>query len=81
MDRGGTSSLDEPLALRPTSETAMYAMFALWVQSFRDLPLKLHQTVSIFRFETKNTRPLIRQREIPWNEAHTIHKTEKDALE
>ena len=42
VDRGGNTKLDEPLALRPTSETAMYAMFALWVRSFRDLPLKLH---------------------------------------
>ncbi|KAH0576048.1 Prolyl-tRNA synthetase [Spironucleus salmonicida] len=79
-DRGGLDALEEPLALRPTSETAIYSMFALWTRSFRDLPLKIHQTCSVFRFETKNTRPLIRVREIPWNEAHTAHATREEAL-
>ncbi|GKT37367.1 Prolyl-tRNA synthetase, partial [Aduncisulcus paluster] len=79
--KGGDKDLDVPLALRPTSETAMYNMFSLWVRSFRDLPLKVHQTCSVYRHETKNTRPLIRVREIPWNEAHTCHATKEDALE
>lgn len=79
VERAGEDRLEERLALRPTSETAIYYMFARWVQSFRDLPLKVHQTVSVFRYETKNTRPLIRVREIPWNEAHTCHATREEA--
>ena len=55
-------------------------MFNKWIQSFRDLPLKIHQTVTVFRYETKNTKPLIRVREIPWNEAHTCHSTKDEAL-
>lgn len=81
VDGAGQSNVEEPMALRPTSETAMYSMFSLWVRSFRDLPLKLHQTCTIFRYETKNTKPLIRIREIPWNEAHTAHATKEEALQ
>lgn len=80
VERAGDDKLEEPLALRPTSETAIYYMFNKWVRSFRDLPLKVHQTVSVFRYETKNTKPLIRVREIPWNEAHTCHATRDEAL-
>lgn len=81
IDRAGKDKLDEPMALRPTSETVIYYMFNLWVRSFRDLPLKVHQTVTVFRYETKNTKPLIRVREIPWNEAHTCHATKEEALQ
>eukprot|EP01104_Vermistella_antarctica_P006213 TRINITY_DN16936_c0_g1_i1.p1 TRINITY_DN16936_c0_g1~~TRINITY_DN16936_c0_g1_i1.p1 ORF type:complete len:571 (-),score=167.98 TRINITY_DN16936_c0_g1_i1:144-1802(-) len=79
ITRGGKSPLDVELALRPTSETAMYYMFAMWARSFRDLPLKVHQTCNVFRYETKQTRPLIRAREIHWNEAHTCHATAAEA--
>ncbi|PIU81176.1 proline--tRNA ligase, partial [Candidatus Micrarchaeota archaeon CG06_land_8_20_14_3_00_50_6] len=48
------------LAIRPTSETIMYTMYSLWVQSYKDLPLRIHQTVTCYRQETKATRPLIR---------------------
>lgn len=81
VEKAGDQKLDERLALRPTSETAMYYMFNKWIRSFRDLPLKVHQTVSVFRYETKNTKPLIRVREIPWNEAHTAHATKEEALD
>ncbi|CAL6037328.1 Prolyl-tRNA_synthetase [Hexamita inflata] len=81
IDRAGNDKLEEPLALRPTSETAIYYMFNKWVRSFRDLPLKVHQTCTVFRYETKNTKPLIRVREIPWNEAHTCHATKVEALD
>eukprot|EP00003_Mantamonas_plastica_P014749 TRINITY_DN2543_c0_g1_i1.p1 TRINITY_DN2543_c0_g1~~TRINITY_DN2543_c0_g1_i1.p1 ORF type:complete len:408 (-),score=147.66 TRINITY_DN2543_c0_g1_i1:53-1276(-) len=81
VTKGGLNELDVKLALRPTSETAMYSMFSLWVQTYRDLPMKMHQTCNIFRYETKDTRPLIRVREIYWNEAHTCHSTEEEALE
>ena len=81
VDRGGFEKLDEPLALRPTSETPMYYMFALWIRSKSDLPLKTYQTNQVYRYETKQTKPLIRGREIYWNEAHTAHATKEDALE
>ncbi len=50
--------------LRPTSETAMYTMFPLWIRSHKDLPLKIYQMVNTFRYETKQTRSFIRVREI-----------------
>lgn len=78
---GGSKPLDMKYALRPTSETAMYSMFSLWVRSFRDLPLKIHQTCCVYRYETKDTMPLVRAREIHWNEAHTCHSSKEDALE
>jgi prolyl-tRNA synthetase len=80
VTHGGTSELDVPLALRPTSETAIYPMYSLWIRSHADLPLKLYQVVNTFRYETKHTRPLIRLREITsFKEAHTVHATWEDA--
>ncbi|MDY6965037.1 MAG: proline--tRNA ligase [Halobacteriota archaeon] len=80
VDRGGLNKLDVPLALRPTSETAMYPIFKLWVRSHADLPLRIYQIVNTFRHETKHTRPLIRLREITsFKEAHTVHTTWEDA--
>ncbi len=80
VTHGGLSKLDVPLALRPTSETAIYPMYALWVRSHADLPLKYYQIVNTFRYETKHTRPLIRLREITsFKEAHTVHATWEDA--
>ena len=76
------NELNEKLALRPTSETSIYPMFALWVRSHMDLPIKVYQTVSTFRYETKHTRPLIRVREITtFNETHTVHATAEEAEE
>jgi len=65
--------------LRPTSETEMYYMYPLWIQSHSDLPIKLYMTNTVYRYETKATKPLIRGREILWNEAHTGHATKEDA--
>jgi len=65
--------------LRPTSETEMYYMYSLWIQSYSDLPIKLYMTNTVYRYETKATKPLIRGREILWNEAHTGHSTKEDA--
>lgn len=80
VTHGGTSPLDVKLALRPTSETAIYPMYALWVRSHADLPIKVYQIVNTFRYETKHTRPLIRLREITsFKEAHTVHATWEDA--
>ncbi len=69
----------EKLALRPTSETLYTPMFKLWVRSHRDLPMKLYQRGSVFRFDTKATRPLIRTREIIWIEGHDAFATKKEA--
>ncbi len=79
ITKGGKSELDEKLIMRPTSETAMYPMFALWIRTHADFPLRIHQTTTIYRHETKATRPLLRGREIFWNEAHTAHATFEDA--
>ncbi len=80
VTHGGHDRLDIRLALRPTSETAMYPMFSLWIQSHADLPLKIYQVVNVFRYETKMTKPLIRLREVTtFKEAHTAHATAEDA--
>lgn len=80
VTHGGTTPLDVKLALRPTSETAIYPMYSLWVRSHADLPIKLYQIVNSFRYETKHTRPLIRLREITsFKEAHTVHATWDEA--
>jgi len=79
VTRGGFNELDVKLVLRPTSETAMYPMFKLWIRSHADLPLKVYQIVPVFRYETKITRTFMRVREIHFFEAHTAHATFEDA--
>lgn len=80
INHGGLTELNKKMALRPTSETAMYPMFSLWVRSHTDLPMKFYQVVNTFRYETKHTRPLIRVREITtFKEAHTVHSSKEDA--
>ena len=80
VTRGGEEELDVKLALRPTSETSITYMETLWIQSYRQLPKKYYQIVSIFRYETKATRPMIRLREVTtFKEAHTVHDTFEDA--
>lgn len=79
ITHGGLTELNKKLALRPTSETAMYPMFSLWVRNHADLPMKYYQVVNTFRYETKHTRPLIRVREITtFKEAHTVHATAEE---
>lgn len=81
VTHGGTTPLDVKLALRPTSETVITPMIKLWVRSHADLPKRLYQISSIFRYETKATRPLIRLREVStFKEAHSFHATHEDAL-
>jgi prolyl-tRNA synthetase len=70
---------NKELALRPTSETLYTPMFKLWVRSYRDLPLKLYQRGSVFRMDTKATRPLIRGREFIWIECHDAFSTKEEA--
>ena len=79
VTHAGLNELDVRLVLRPTSETAMYPMFALWVRSHQDLPLKVYQIVNTFRYETKQTRAFMRVREIHFFESHTCHVSEEDA--
>jgi len=79
ITEGGQRSTERKLIIRPTSETIIYPMFKLWIRSHADLPLKIHQSVNVYRYETKATRALYRIREIPWNEAHTAHETLREA--
>ncbi|MGQ9718629.1 MAG: proline--tRNA ligase [Nitrososphaerales archaeon] len=79
IDEAGGERLEEELILRPTSETAIYPTFALWVRSYKDLPMKIFQSVSVYRHETKATRPLLRGREFLWIEAHCVFADEQGA--
>src|SRR2546430_14366470 len=79
VTRGGLNELDVRLVLRPTSETAMYPMFKLWIRSHADLPLKVYQIVPVFRYEPKMTRTFMRVREIHFFEGHTAHASFEDA--
>jgi prolyl-tRNA synthetase len=79
VTHAGLNELDVRLVVRPTSETAMYPMFALWIRSHQDLPLKVYQIVNTFRYETKQTRAFMRVREIHFFESHTCHESEEDA--
>ena len=81
VTEAGDKKLERRLALRPTSETAFYSLFPFWIRSYKDLPLKLFQSCSVFRFETKATKPLIRLREFLWIEAHDAFASEEEALQ
>ena len=81
ITHAGDRKLKKRMLLRPTSETAMYPMFAQWIRSHADLPLKVFQSVCVYRYETKATRPLFRMREFLWNEAHTAHRDWEEAEE
>jgi prolyl-tRNA synthetase len=74
------AKLDEPLVVRPTSETIIYAMFAKWVQSYRDLPLLINQWANVVRWEMR-TRLFLRTTEFLWQEGHTAHISEEEAEE
>jgi len=80
ITQAGKAKLTERLALRPTSETAFYQMFELWIRSYKDLPFKTYQRAQVFRYETKATRPFLRSREFHWIETHCVHATEEDAF-
>jgi prolyl-tRNA synthetase len=72
--------LEEPLIVRPTSETIIGAMYAKWVQSYRDLPIKINQWCNVVRWELR-TRLFLRTAEFLWQEGHTAHATEEEAWE
>src|SRR5207302_880725 len=73
-----SSALEEPLVVRPTSETIIYAMFAKWIHSWRDLPLLLNQWCNVVRWELR-PRLFLRTTEFLWQEGHTAHETEAEA--
>jgi prolyl-tRNA synthetase len=80
VTHAGGKELDEPLVVRPTSETIIYSMFAKWVQSYRDLPLLINQWANVVRWEMR-TRLFLRTSEFLWQEGHTAHATEAEAEE
>jgi len=80
VTHGGGKELEEPLVVRPTSETIIYAMLAKWVQSYRDLPVLLNQWANVVRWEMR-TRLFLRTTEFLWQEGHTAHATEAEAEE
>merc|ERR1719219_10467 len=73
VTKSGETELAEPIAVRPTSETVMYPAYANWVQSHRDLPIKLNQWCNVVRWEFKHPTPFLRTREFLWQEGHTAY--------
>jgi prolyl-tRNA synthetase len=80
VTHGGGKELEEPLVIRPTSETIIYAMYAKWIQSYRDLPVLINQWANVVRWEMR-TRLFLRTTEFLWQEGHTAHATEAEAEE
>src|SRR6478672_11896142 len=78
VTHGGGKLLEEPLVVRPTSETIIYAMYAKWIQSYRDLPVLINQWANVVRWELR-TRLFLRTTEFLWHEGHTAHATEAEA--
>ncbi|KAI9747979.1 MAG: ribose-phosphate pyrophosphokinase 1 [Lichina confinis] len=79
ITKAGKNNLEEPIAIRPTSETVMYPYYAKWIRSHRDLPLRLNQWNSVVRWEFKQPQPFLRTREFLWQEGHTAHLTQEGA--
>ena len=80
VTHGGGKKLDEPLYIRPTSETVIWAMYAKWIQSYRDLPLLINQWANVVRWELR-PRLFLRTNEFLWQEGHTAHATDAEAEE
>ncbi len=78
VTQAGGKPLDEPLVIRPTSETIIYSMYSKWVQSYRDLPILLNQWCNVMRWELR-TRLFLRTSEFLWQEGHTAHATPEEA--
>ena len=78
VTHGGGEKLEEPLVVRPTSETIIYHMFAKWLQSYRDLPFLYNQWANVVRWEMR-TRLFLRTTEFLWQEGHTAHATHDEA--
>lgn len=80
VTHGGNEPLEERLFIRPTSETIICSMMSQWIQSYRDLPMKLNQWANVIRWE-KSTKPFLRTSEFLWQEGHTAHATNEEAEE
>jgi prolyl-tRNA synthetase len=80
VTKAGGKDLEEPLAIRPTSETIIYSMYSKWVQSYRDLPILMNQWANVVRWEMR-TRLFLRTAEFLWQEGHTAHATAEEAEE
>jgi prolyl-tRNA synthetase len=80
VTHGGGEELEEPLAVRPTSETIIGHVYAQWIQSYRDLPILINQWNNVVRWE-KRTRLFLRTTEFLWQEGHTAHATAEEAME
>jgi prolyl-tRNA synthetase len=80
VTHGGGEELEEPYCIRPTSETVIWSMYKNWIQSWRDLPLLYNQWCNVLRWE-KRTRLFLRTAEFLWQEGHTAHETESEAVE
>jgi prolyl-tRNA synthetase len=78
VTHGGGKELDEPLIVRPTSETIINAMYSKWISSYRDLPVLINQWANVVRWEMR-TKPFLRTTEFLWQEGHTCHETEDEA--
>jgi prolyl-tRNA synthetase len=78
VTHGGGEKLEEPLVIRPTSETIIGSMYAKWVQSYRDLPILINQWANVVRWEMR-TRLFLRTTEFLWQEGHTVHETHEEA--
>ena len=79
VTHSGTNKIGERLALRPTSETLAYTLYSKWIQSWRDLPLKINFWNTALRAEIKATKPFLRTSEFLWQEGHTVHSTKEEA--
>jgi prolyl-tRNA synthetase len=79
VTHSGENELGDRLALRPTSETLAYTMYSKWIQSWRDLPLKINFWNTALRAEIKATKPFIRTSEFLWQEGHTVHAVQEEA--
>jgi prolyl-tRNA synthetase len=80
VTHAGGEELEEPLIVRPTSETIIWSMYKKWIQSYRDLPLLINQWANVLRWE-KRTRLFLRTSEFLWQEGHTAHATAEEAQE
>src|SRR5713101_8059243 len=80
VTHAGGKKLEEPLVIRPTSETIINSAFARWIQSYRDLPMLINQWANVMRWEMR-TRLFLRTSEFLWQEGHTAHATHDEALE
>lgn len=79
VTKSGNTDLPEPIAVRPTSETVMYPAYARWIQSHRDMPLRLNQWCNVVRWEFKHPQPFLRSREFLWQEGHSVFNTKTEA--